>query len=216
MKNLLLLFLSAPLLFACSSVKRPVFEGKITYRITVSSPTNSPFADSLQNQLGHKADFYYKNGDYRLDFNGKPFTKIIYKLSTNKQYCILSGKDTIFIDDCNKDERRLLKSYSETTNEQILEKDCEKFVIEMSKDTFLFYYSPDLYIPSQNFKKHQFCHFNTYYKYANAPYLKFVKLGRVFHITYEAIEIETKQIEDDMFSIPVDLPHSSFKEKMKK
>ena len=202
--------------FLCLSGKsedKKIFEGRIVYRTSVTSPKNSPYLKYVQDGLGDSLVIYFKNEQYRIEFTGEPRTWVIYLDSVAKQYTWMQGVDTLFIDDCSTDENEVTNTVHKRKEASILGKKCDYFSIEMPKDTMEFYYAPEYYIPSSHFDNHVFSHMDLYYAACSAPYLKMVKRSRAFVITYEAISIEEMALNDTLFDVRSELPVSSFKER---
>lgn len=192
-----------------NSTKKKIFEGSITYKITVSSPKNSPFVADFQYELGDTCLIFFKDGNCVVQSNGHPNTNIIYIASSNLEYTKMDGIDTLFVDDAATKFGELIGTKAESSDEYVLGKACKKFNINTSDRDYEFYYSPDYYLPPTTFSKYLMGYANVYYKNCQAPFLKRISKGNAFIITYEAIEIHEEQVSESLFQLPTHLPQAS-------
>ena len=202
-------FLLLFLLVCCRVPGKVEFEGKITYKIEITSPKGSPFVDDLQQEMGDVVEVFFKGGMYRMNFNGQPAYNIIHIDSLSRQYTLFENIDTLFIDDCAWEPRKVLGISNEAQVDTVLGMVCNKFTMELENERKEFFYSPDLYISASRFENHKFGHVDVYYMNCQSPFLKRIQHGPVFTITYEAIAIEPMKLGDSLFVPRSELPTSS-------
>ena len=75
-------------LFSCSSsIKKsntPFFEGKVHYTVSIKVKQENLDTSSLRKLIGYSSMFYFKNGNYRQDYDMSDIQREIYLSQENK------------------------------------------------------------------------------------------------------------------------------------
>lgn len=207
--NIKFCFLVMVALVSCTEPEQTEFEGKIVYKVEVTSTNNSPFIEWLQHEMGDTAILLFKKDMYRCYLNGSPRLNFIFLGSKAEQYTEYENRDTLYVDDCLQNRNELFETKLQGHADTILGKMCEKFTMWMNDERAEFYYSPELHIPAEYYKNHQFGHVNTYYKNCKSPFLKRIQYRKYLTITYTAISIEKMSLSDSLFKPNYELSRSS-------
>ncbi|KQX15812.1 hypothetical protein [Flavobacterium sp. Root420] len=207
----LTLFLSI-LIFATSSCQKKniennknEFEGKITYEISVVSKTNNISTEDLQKIYGTRMTKYFKEGNFKMSYNGEDIKTIYFIKNDNKEYDYRNGIDTLFVTPYNNESRQLINSKFEKSEKIILNRKCKLLIHELEDTKNSYWYDPSLYINPENYKDSKFSFTDLYFEQAKAPWLKYKYDGKNIAITYTAIQISEEKLDNNTFHLP-DLP----------
>jgi len=214
MKSIILLL--SILIFATSSCQKKniennknEFEGKITYEVSVVSKTNNISTQNLQKLYGTRMIKYFKNGNFKMSYNGEDINTVYFIKNENREYDYINSIDTLFITPYNEEKRKLLNSKFDNSEKIILNRKCKLLIHEMENTKNYYWYDPSLYINPQNYKHSKFSFTDIYFKQAKAPWLKYKYDGENITINYTAIEISEEKLDDSIFSLP-NLPKSYY------
>lgn len=182
------------------------FEGVVIYKVEVVSKTPHATTETIQQFYGDKLTYYYKDGKYKMVYNG-PLSPTIYYISKdNMQYTVQPQQDTLWSTDCSNEPLKLVSSTLLDKTEKILNTDCKVFENKLEGGlTYTYYFDPDRFINPTNFKDHQLGYVNTFYKKAKGLILKYQRQGISFDLTQTVMEIKLQDLDDKVFELP-DLP----------
>ncbi|PIF33591.1 hypothetical protein CLU81_4211 [Flavobacterium sp. 9] len=207
MKSITLLL--SILIFATSSCQKKniennknEFEGKITYEVSVVSKTNNISTENLQKIYGTRMTKYFKNGNFKMSYNGEDINTIYFIKNDNKEYDYRNGIDTLFVTPYNEETRKLITSKFDNSEKIILNRKCKLLIHEMENTKNYYWYDSSLYINPENYKDSKFSFTDIYFKQTKAPWLKYKYEGENFTTTYTAIEISEEKLDDSIFSLP--------------
>jgi len=185
------------------------FEGKITYEVSVVSKTNNISTQNLQKLYGTKMIKYFKNGNFKMSYNGEDINTVYFIRNENKEYDYINSIDTLFITPYNEEKRTLLNSKFDNSEKIILDRKCNLLIHELEDTKNFYWYDPSLYINPENYKNSKFSFTDIYFEQAKSPWLKYIYAGKNITITYTAIQITEEKLDDTIFNLP-DLPKSYY------
>lgn len=188
--------------FQTAVVDKKEFEGIITYAIVVESKTSVIPTAKFQQLFGDTMKLSIKKGNYRMTYNGRDIKDIYYLTSRNKEYDRRNGIDTLFVTACEIENRVLIRSAAQPTNEKIMNRTCEKLINDFGNTTNSYWYDPTIYLNPTPFEKLKFSFLNIYYEKAKSPWLKCKYEGKSFSLTYTAIAIKECVLNDNIFQLP--------------
>ncbi len=189
------------LLFVAAKDKRE-FEGKIYYATTVLSKTEDFPTAALQDVYGDSMTLYYKNGNYKMVFNGKEVKEIYYLKEKNMQYTVRVGVDTLFYSLCENEFRTIVSSTYTANAGKVMKRKCNMIVNDLGDSKNYYWFDPAVYVNPANFSKHVFGYVNMYFEKAQAYWLKYKYEGVFFDLTHTATKIKKIKIEDQTFELP--------------
>ena len=178
------------------------FEGKIVYEVSIKSKTDKISTKDLQNIYGTKMTKYFKNGNFKMEYNGEQVQDIYYLKKENKEFDLRKGIDTLFITSYSTENRKLIKSTSKESEIVILNKKCKLLIHEIGNVKNYYWYNQSLFINPENYKDTNFSFINVYYKQTKAPWLKYKYEGENFEINYTAISISEEKLDGKLFNLP--------------
>lgn len=185
------------------------FEGKITYEISVVSKTNAISTQDLQKLYGTRMTKYFKEGNFKMSYNGEGIKTIYFIKHENKEFDYKNGIDTLFVTPYNDENRKLINSKFDNSEKIILNRKCKLLIHELENTKNYYWYAPSLYINPENYKDSKFSFTDIYFKQAKAPWLKYKYDGENIVINYTAIKISEEKLDDNIFYLP-DLPKSYY------
>lgn len=186
------------------------FEGTITYQIKVESKTSNISSEELQKLYGTTAVKYFKDGNFKMMYNGTDINTIYFIKKDNKEYDYRNGMDTLFVTLYDKEDRKLIESIFDRTTTIILNRKCNLLIHQLDGTANYYWYDPSLYVNPKNFEKSIFSFTNLYFKQAKSPWLKYKFEGNSLRITYTAVKINEEDLNDSIFKLP-DLPKGYYR-----
>ena len=124
--------------------------------IDVKSKTENVSTEKLKYIYGTKMIMSFKDGNYKMSYNGNELIAIYYLNKTNKQYTNRYGIDSLEVYDMNIENRNLISSNFENTNEKILKRKCELLINELDQAKNYYWFDKNLYLNASKFKNHKF------------------------------------------------------------
>jgi hypothetical protein len=145
---------------------------------------------------------YYKNGNYRMAFNGNDIKDIYYIRSSNTQYAVRNGIDTLYVAPCGTESRTLLSSTYTANAEKILKKNCNLIVNNIGDAVNYYWFDPKIYVNPENFKQHVYGHVNVYFEKAQSFWIKYRFEAVYLTLTHTAINVKRTKVPDSVFKLP--------------
>jgi hypothetical protein len=189
--------------------ERNDFEGIVTYKIIEDDfYKNRSYGDTMR--------LYYSHGNVIKEYNGKlpVLRKEIFLGSSNKYYMKIGDNDTLYGYDLKQNNSVTTGTSNVDKDTIILGHTCNKIGFDIhytNPDLFtycFFWYSPDvLRIDPQYFKDWKFGNFDQFINQSGCLYLKFqgsikyLSQNKFVTRTYEAVSIEEKKLDPEIFSI---------------
>ena len=193
-----------------NSTKRKEFEGKITYEVYVRSKTNKISTDDLQKIYGTRMTKYFKDGNFRMDYNGEDIKTIYFLKNDNTEFDLRNGIDTLFATTYDQEDRKLTKSTFDKSETIIVSRKCNLLIHQIENTTNYYWYDPSIYIDPKNYVNSKFSFTNIYFEQSKSPWLKYKYDGENIEINYTAIEISKEEINKNLFELPA-LPMSYYR-----
>lgn len=215
MRQVLILTFLIAILISCGSTvsenndNKKEFEGVIKYYITAESKTPNLSTSLLQQLYGDTMTFYIKKGNYKMAYNGTDIRNIFYVSKINKEYTLRNNIDTLFVSSGDTETRQLVNTTFEQGIERIMNRECNKIINDLGNTKNNYWFDPTIYINPDHFKNHKFSYLNIYYDKAKSPWLKYKYEGSSFNLTYTAIELNERAVNDTTFKLPK-LPVKTF------
>jgi hypothetical protein len=215
MKSLLILLTLSTFVNSCSQKSKnnnykKEFEGKIIYEVSVVSKVKTLSTEDLQKVYGTKMTKYFKEGNFKMIYNGEDINTIYFIKSQNKEFDYRNGIDTLFLTSYDKEDRKLVNSIFDKSEKIILNRKCKLLIHELESTKNYYWYDTSLYMNPENYKNSKYSFTDIYFKQTNAPWLKYKYEGENIIITYTAVEISEETVDDSLFQLP-DLPKSYYR-----
>lgn len=195
------IFCTALVGFSAAKPKKE-FEGVITYITTVESKTPDFTTAQLQEAYGNLMTLYYKNGNYKMVFNGDDIRLIYYLKEKNTMYTVRKGIDTLFTAPCDQETRTLFSSVYTAGAETILKKKCDLVVNDLGEMKNHYWFDPSLYVRPEHFSKYTLGFVNVYFEKAKSFWIKYWFEAPLLNVTHTAVSIKRTKIPDSTFDLP--------------
>lgn len=193
------------------------FEGVITYKVEFSFEGKlKPMQDQLISKMKSDGEYYdtmrlhIKGGKYLKQFNNEAQEKIIYNPSTNKIYYFAQGRKLVPV----RNAQDITVAWLKIGEPQIFQIDTSRTIggmrclgIKVEYDgagAEIYFYNNNVarIMPSQ-FELHKWESLNIILEYTKAYPLQIVKgMSGVGGGTMTMVSIESKELSEDLFSIP--------------
>ncbi len=129
------------------------FEGEINYKFDFKSDKIKEPGKLLIPVIGVGSILYFKEGNYRHEFEGGTMEFDIYNREENKMYQKKRNNDTIYWTDCSKANNNILDSVFSPKTDTVLGIICDRFAIQYKEASEVHYYNSDsIYINPEWFK----------------------------------------------------------------
>ena len=189
------------------------FEGVITYKTHLTDVSDLVDEDMLNRLQGDTARWYYRNGSFRWNYNGEITEKTVYLAETDSLFTKNYGVDTLYtqsvhhVGNGRTGPRTLDSLYVTNVTRTVLGRTCTDVVKIMSGVSYTYCIDKDLYINAERFRSYKHGFLGDVYDLYPGAYLAFKYESRVFVIEHEALEIDERQLVDQVFEIP-ELPRA--------
>jgi hypothetical protein len=205
MKILATLLLLAPL-FSCG---QKYFEGEIVYSNEMIKKDSSFDLNRIPCAETRSTVIVYKNGDF-FSRPDKCFIEYQYYNHTISQvFYKLHGADTLLFEDYNKNppESDSIISVTKYNNtDTILNKICNRIVVQRTNTKMIFVYSPDLKVNPEWYKNAKSGYYDVIYGQMKSVFLKYIIEGDGYISTSVATKIDYKTIPNSVFPEVTKMP----------
>lgn len=203
MKNRVLVGILFVFIFSNGAKKpRKEFEGIITYSTVVESKTEHVTTAALQSAYGDVMTLFYKNGNYKMTFNGNDIKAMYYLKEKNTQYEVRQGIDTLYVSPCGTEMRGLISSVLQKKAGKVLNRKCNLIINNIGDAKNHYWYDPDMYVNPEHFKNHIYGHVNVYFEKAQAFWIKYRFEAVFMDLSHTATKIEWAKVPDSVFVLP--------------
>lgn len=198
----------------CLSLSGQVFEGMITYKVEVTPLIDNHVNNEyFKKRWGDKMIISHdKNGNQlRVCKNSVGIEYQLYINSENRFYAKYIGFDTIYHYSC-ADNMFALISLEKKEDKMILGHECTSLLkseyFKEFKDTIKckMYFSPKLKAPWQKYEQFADGNLNKVYGQTKSHMLYYNFKMREYLVEFDAIEIERKELNQDLFKLPPNAP----------
>jgi hypothetical protein len=189
-----------------------LFEGKIVYNDYYESKTPTVSNKEWDEILGSKHEFYIKNGDYKVFYNGSTSRALRWSLyinEDNKIYGKKANTDTILWSDASLKSEILLDVILNKEVTEILGYKCDEIILITKNGSAKYYFNKKFSVDPKYFVNHKFGHWYDFISRSNSMILKSIIENGAFISYSEATEIKEMSMEDEFFKLP---PNSKTKE----
>jgi hypothetical protein len=181
------------------------------YAYTIYKLSDGEKADRavwLIKQLAHPVSFSkstviaYKNGDFFSRLANCFIEYQYFNHNINKVFYKMGGSDTLFVDDYGRNPNRLDTIISITkynNSDTILNKICNRIVIQRSKTKMSFIYSPELKLNADWYKNSRAEYYDVIYGQTKSVFLKYIIEGDGYISTAIATKINFKPVGTEVF-----------------
>ena len=195
--------LLALLLFGASKPQeKRSFEGTVVYKIEVKSKSPNISTDRIQQLYGSRMVFSIQGDKYRMSHSGTDLKEVFYLGDTNSQYTLRKGIDTLFVENCAKEDRKLTSSTIGPTTNLVLGHKCHTLINDFGTTSTQYWFDPAIYINPNSFRNHAFGFTNLYYEKSKSLWLKYKYEGQSFTLTFTAVDIQEHQLDRGVFQLP--------------
>ena len=188
-------------LISLNSYAKKSFEGVITYSISAIS-LNEGVADSeVQKIYGYEMNTYYKEGFTKIEkSNGNVWE--VYDSKKNKQYVRFRNSNKVEVFD-GADETRPLPCIKDEPSDLIVLGHKTRLLTIQYEDGNVskYWYSSDIYVEPEQFKKLKFAFLNKYWEKAQSPYLKHERISDVSKVIYFATNVQEQAVSNEKFRV---------------
>jgi len=197
------------LTFSLSSCTQEItqFEGIIHYKHTLESCSpNYPY-ESLRMTVDTASAYYYKDGNYKWVNVSAIFREDLYLADENRNYFLLGPQGDVYYGEGSDQDEDILEFSMEKNQAKILGYDCDmlSLLTLKRKDSTVvqryIYYSPEIKIDPAAFSKLRFLSHNFIASKTHSLPLKMVMHSEEFEITWQAVDVEFKALNDSIFYI---------------
>ena len=195
------------------------FEGEITYKIEIELKESIPkkYLEYFHQKFGDTMISYHsKKGNIKRVYKGtnvSGFDFQLYDVETNNYYSKDRKQDTIHYFDASTNILKLVnKERSNNTNVTILGEDCSlvSYSVIDSKNNqeanIIFYFGAKYYINPDLYRRWNDFFTNDFFENSKSPYLKYTLEDKYFTLTLTAINIEEKNLNQNLFILSKNLP----------
>jgi hypothetical protein len=197
MKTLATLLLLTPL-FSCG---QKYFEGEIEYKIQTIKTDSSFDLNRIPCTGSNSSKIVYKNGDYISRFDNCFIEYEYFNHTLSQSFYKLNGSDTLLFENCKNppksDSIISIKTYNNT--DTILNKVCNRLVVQRRRMKMTFLYSPGLKINPDWFRNSKGEYYDVIYGQMKSVFLKYIIEGEGYISTCIATKVDPKPISSNFF-----------------
>ena len=179
------------------------FEGKVIYKFEFSSDFIKEPTKFLTPIAGTGSTLYFKQGNYRHDYESGIMQFDIYIKKENRIYEKRRNSDTIFWKDCSKPGDKILDTLFSPKTKTVLGIICDQFAIQYKENSEVHYYNADsIYINPDWFKNFKLNEEYLIDLREKSIYLKNEVSTQYFKLIETATNIIRQSVDSEKFIIP--------------
>ena len=184
------------------------FEGVVHYHHIIEAKDSTANEFLLINFYGNSSKFYFKEGNYRWDFQESELEYQVYNQKENKVFDKYHKNDTLYWTAASEQIEDLVQDFApKASSGQIL--DLPMMVYNVKSQFFyneevrgrMYYFSPKYALNPAWFKQHKLNNLDAIYARTKAIPLRIVVLYPNYRVTYLAIKVEAKPLDKSLFEI---------------
>ncbi|MBA6378972.1 MULTISPECIES: hypothetical protein [unclassified Colwellia] len=188
-------------LISLNSYAKKSFEGVITYSISAISLNKSVSDSEVQNIYGYEMKTYYKEGFTKIEKSNDNVWEV-YISKENKQYVRFRNSNKVETFDGSDETRTLASIKIKSSDLTILGYKTQLLTIQYQDGSISkYWYSSDIYVEPEQFKKLKFAFLNKYWEKAQSPYLKHERISDVSKVVYLATNVKEQAISNEKFRV---------------
>ena len=192
-------------LISIASVKCQNFNGKITYNIEYSKMNlNGVTSSEFKVAMGSIEEFYIQSGNHKTKYNGLIMDWVIYKANEDKIYFKAKDEVDVFYKSSMVFDKTPSKIEFHDEVIEVLGYSCKKLTIHFDENSRITsYYSTDLPVDSELYKKGKYDGFYLLLSKTNAISLKTIYESPQHTKTITAINIKNYLVNGKEFDLPL-------------
>ena len=178
------------------------FEGKIIYKFDFASHLIKEPSKLLAPLMGPGSTLYFKEGNYRHEYEGGILEFDLYIQKESKFYQKKRDNDTIYWKDCSVADNKILDSSYLAKTDTVLGIICDRFEIKYKESSEIHYFNLDsVYINPEWFKNYKSNDEYLIDLREKSIYLKSEHSFQYFKLIETATQINRQTVEFDKFRI---------------
>ena len=187
----------------CVGQSQKFFEGEIIYKFDFKSDRVKDPSKLLTPIIGVGSTLYFKEGNYRHDYEGGIMEFDIYNREDNKMYEKKRNNDTIYWSDCGIVSNNILDTLFKSKTDTVMGIICDQFAVRYKKGSEVHYYNSDsIRINSEWFKDFKLNDEYLIDLKEKSIYLKSKNFFDFFELIETATKISRQTIDIEKFKIP--------------
>lgn len=181
------------------AISKNGFSGQIRYAILYESKNPFITVKELEQKYGTEATLYLQNNNYKIVYNGSYTKSLLYIGKESMQLVSFLEYDTLISKNSLKNNADLNRMSFRNSETIILGRKCKELSLENDCGVIRYYYDPKIKCKEFKSKCHYLNIFNSYFRYAKAPFLKLEYDGPEFKRTMIAVEIQRTTLDENIF-----------------
>ena len=194
-------FLVVPVLFIFINASAQFFEGHIKYSNSYKSKMNSVSSAQFEKMMGTQQVYIIKDNYYKSVFNGSYLEIQLYRGDENRCYTLTSQSDTLFWEDCMKNNDAAISYEIKLNQDSVLGIICNEIIVTSLKSKMHIFYNEKFKINPEQYKNHNYGNWYYFISKTKSVPLKTVLETDQFIFTSIASEIKSYKINDNAFLI---------------
>ena len=196
-------FWSIFILTSLTAISQSYFEGEITYKFTFKSEQLKDPNILLTPIFGNGSTLYFKEGNYRHEYESGTMEFDLYNKSDNKMYQKKRNNDTIYWVDCGNGANTIQDTLFYSKTDTILGIICDRLTLQYKEESEIHYYNSDsICINPDWFKNYKLNDEYLIDRKEKSIYLKSEHLFKYFTLIETATKISREKIDIEKFKIP--------------
>lgn len=178
------------------------FKGEIVYSNTYKSKNPQVTDEQWNLMLGTTQRYLTQDGNYKSITNGKLLQWQLYVNKDNKLYNKMSNSEIIYWNDGGLQADEIINVEVNKSVEKVLNLLCDEVILVCKSGVQKYYFNSSLYVEPETFVNHKFGNWYDYLLKSKSFPLKMIIENDQFTITRIATEINPKNIENLIFTLP--------------
>ena len=198
-------FCSILLLITSSILFSQSFEGKIVYQNSFKSKTTGVTDEQSNSMMGTTHEYFIKGGNYKTVSNGSFMQWQQYINSDNKLYTKMANSEAAFWNDGSVNADEVLKAEINKDVADVLGYRCDEIILTCKSSVQKYYYSSQFSVDVSAFEKHKYGNWYDFISRSKSLPLKVIIESPQFSFEGVAVEVETMQLDQEMFLLPANI-----------
>jgi hypothetical protein len=186
------------------------FEGKVEYKMEITSRTHKEDAKQMQKAFGTRATFYFKQGNYKDEYNGTGMRLDFIDVKASKYYFKTTMSDTFYMMDASKITDSIVSVKINKSSKKVAGYSCDELIVKtisiqnLEKAELRFYFNSALKVNPEWFRTIHIASSDVIYRAMKSIPLMYI-LDYGHHVTtVTATKVTETAVSDDEVHIPKD------------
>ena len=175
------------------------FEGKIIYQNSYKSKSETP-SEYLNQLFGKTHTYQIKNGNYKLESDGKLLQWQIYIMQEDKLFSKLAASKKVGIKDLSKEFDKVKNVKVKRQFTVILNHTCDEFIVRCKNSTQKYYMDSSLTVSPEVFKTSTFNHRFSFLSKNQIFPLKMIIEDETSICESTEVEMKAEKIDESIFT----------------